>query len=123
MSGEYAAIGADTTIGRLLREQVLVSGWRTFIVTDGPALKGVLTPRRIRAVPWKRWNSTRAAEVMIPLSGDEAAYLAQSGADALQALEQHRLEELPVVDRGRVIGVVTRAQLVNLGRARTEFRK
>jgi Zn-dependent protease len=123
MSGEYAALGADTTIGRLLREQVLVSGWRTFIVTDGPALKGVLTPRRIRAVSWKRWNSTRAAEVMIPLSVEEAAYPAQSGADALQALEQHRLDELPVVDRGRVIGVVTRAQLVSLGRARAEFKR
>jgi Zn-dependent protease len=123
MSGEYAAISPDTAIGQLLKEQVLVSGWRTFIVLDGAALKGVLTPRRIRAVSWKRWNTTRAVEAMIPLSGDEAAYLAQSGADALQALEQHRLEELPVVDRGRVIGVVTRAQLVNLGRARAEFKR
>jgi CBS domain-containing protein len=123
MSGEFAAIGADTTIGRLLKEQVLVSGWRTFIVTDGPALKGVLTPRRIRAVPWKRWNSTRAAEVMIPLSVEEAAYPAQSGADALQALEQHRLDELPVLEGSRIIGVVSRERLVSLGRARAEFRR
>jgi Zn-dependent protease len=123
MSGEYLAVDKDTTISQILKEQILVSGWRHFVVTEGGVPQGVLSPRGIKAVSWKRWGSTRAGEVMTPLSMLEAAYPAQSGADAIEEMDRQRLEEMPVVDCKRVIGVISREQLVNLGKTRAEFRQ
>jgi CBS domain-containing protein len=60
---------------------------------------------------------------MTPLSMLEAAYPAQSGADAIEEMDRQRLEEMPVVDCKRVIGVISREQLVNLGKTRAEFRQ
>jgi CBS domain-containing protein len=121
MTCEYVAIGQETTVGELLKGQVLVSGWRFLVVTDGAGLLGTLPPQNLKSVRWGRWNNTRVGDIMIALEGDEAAYPAQTGANALQEMDLRRMDALPVVEGGRVIGVVTRERLLNLGRMRAEF--
>lgn len=121
MSGEFTLVDRNLTFGRLFREYILVSGGRYFVVTDGVTLKGVLTERNIKSVPWKRWNSTRIGDIMTLLSEIEAAYPMQSGASALQKMDQMRMEYMPVLDGGRVVGIVDRERLVRLGKTRAEF--
>jgi CBS domain-containing protein len=121
MSGDYTTVNSQATIGQLYREYILVSGWRFFAVTDGEAVKGFLTERRIRSVPWKRRNSTCAGDIMLPLDRASAIGPGQSGASALQVMEQLKINELPVIEYGVVVGIISRDRLVRLGRTRAEF--
>ncbi|MEW6142207.1 MAG: CBS domain-containing protein [Chloroflexota bacterium] len=121
MTGEYEEIDINVTVDQLFREHILVSGWRYYVVTDGAALKGVLTARKIKSVSWRRWNSTRAGDIMTPLGEIGTAYPEQSGASALQEMYLRRMDSMPVLDGGGVVGVVARDRLVGLGKTRAEF--
>ncbi len=121
MSGEYREIDFNVTVARVFREHIIVSGWNYYIVTDGVALKGVLTESNIKSVPWKRWNNTLVGSIMTPLSETGTAYPEQSGASVLEEMDLRRTNTMPVVEDGRVVGIVVRDRLIRLGRTRAEF--
>jgi len=121
MSGDYREIDFNVTIAQLFREHIMVSGWNYYIVTDGAVPKGVLFESNIRSVPWKRWSSTPVGSIMIPLSETGTAYPEQSGASAFKEMDLRRTNAMPVVEDGRVVGIVLRDRLVGLGRTRAEF--
>ncbi len=56
MTGEYPTMTEKVNIGQLIRDHILVKGWHYVIIVDGAKLKGILTMRQIKSVPWKRWN-------------------------------------------------------------------
>lgn len=111
----------DVTIGQLFREYILVSGWRYFIVADGMKLQGILTVRNIKSVPRRRWNGTPIGEIMTPSDEVDFAYSNQTGANVLQKMDQLRVDDMPVLEDGNVIGIILREKLVRLGKVRAEF--
>jgi CBS domain-containing protein len=121
MTGEYTVIDPNITIGQLFREHILVSGWGYFVITDGPILQGVLTVNNLKSVPWKRWSSTRVGDIMVPANEIETARPGQSGAIVLQEMDRLRINDIPVLEDGKVVGIINRDRLVNLGKTRAEF--
>lgn len=99
---------AVTVAARLMRERDIGD----VLVTDEGALRGVLTDRDIalRAVAEELPEDTTAAEicstdVVTCSSFDDVA-------DALELMREHAVRRLPVVDRGRLVGVVSLGDLV-----------
>jgi len=121
MTGDYTVIDRNVTVGQLFRQDILVSGWDYYLVTDSGTPKGILTERNIKAVPWRNRNSTSVGDIMIPLNEAAMAYLEQSGVSVLQEMEQSGIDILPVLEGGRVVGVVSRERLSRLGKTRAEF--
>jgi predicted transcriptional regulator len=65
----------------------------------------MVTPQELRAVPRDRWNATPAAEVMKPVD----------------AIVQEDVNQLPVLEQGRIRGVISRDQILRLVAARAEL--
>ncbi|MCX8126336.1 MAG: hypothetical protein N3E40_04235, partial [Dehalococcoidia bacterium] len=87
MTGDYVTVDRDLTIGRLYREHILVSGWDYYVVTDGTSVTGIVSEREVKSVSWKRWESTRVGDVMVPLDDSGAVNYRQSGATALRVMD------------------------------------
>ena len=121
MTREYTIVNRSMTIGQLFRERILVLGWRHFAVVDGVKLLGILTVRNIKAVPRRRWNRTPVGDVVAPLSEISSANPQESGANVLLQMDELRVDEMPVLEEGNVIGIVARDTLVRLGKIRAEF--
>lgn len=114
-------IPPDMTLDTVVEERVLPSGRRCFPVVDGGTLRGLLTLHRIKTVPRERWPYTRADEVMI--ARDELLTVGPS--DPLPAvLERMTVEDVnqfPVLDEGRLVGVVARDALLKFMNLRSEL--
>jgi Zn-dependent protease len=85
-----------------------------FISDDDERVVGVLTQREVEAVPELERGVTTAADVMQPTGQYPVAMLREDAASMLQRMEQESIWHMPVVSDGRVVGVVSKDELLRL---------
>ena len=83
--------------------------------------KGILTGKQIKSVPFKRWNKTAIGDVMTP-ADQLKTYPPQQTADTLlEEMYWQNIDHIPVLEDGKIIGVVARNTLLSLVKTRIEF--
>jgi Zn-dependent protease len=102
-------------------EQVLRTGRRCFFVTDDGHVTGLLTPQELRAVPRDRWSATPVVDAMKPLERLHQVEAGEPVTKALDAIVQEDVNQLPVLEQGRIGGVISRDQILRLAAARAEL--
>jgi len=122
MVADYQVISRRLSLGQLVRDSMLVSGHRYFIVADGSKLEGIVSMSNIKRVPKKRWDSTTIAEIMLPVSKLRTTRLEQPAARLLEHMNEWHLDHIPVLAKGRVAGIVVRDNLRRLVKTRTELK-
>jgi Zn-dependent protease len=120
MSRDCTTVERGTAISDVA-EEVLRTGRRCFFVVDDGRVAGMVTPQELRAVPRDRWDATPAVEAMKPV---ERLHRVDAGAPVTQALDaiaQEDVNQLPVLEHGRIRGVISRDQILRLVAARAEL--
>lgn len=121
MAGEGLITTPQLTLGQLVHDCILVTGQRYFVVAEGGKLEGIVTTRDIKRVPKKRWNSTQIGEIMTPASELKTAHAQQSAASLLEQMEELNIDQMPVLEQDKVIGIIARDSLIRLGKTRAEL--
>lgn len=111
MSANYATLPADVTLKRLVDAAVMGSGRRSYVVTDGGQVAGVLTLERVRSVPMADWATTTIGQAMTPVEAGRAIQPDTGLWTALQRMELGGLTLLPVMQDGALQGVVRREDI------------
>ncbi|HVB97715.1 MAG TPA: site-2 protease family protein [Candidatus Dormibacteraeota bacterium] len=112
MNREFTLIPAETTIQELVEKHVLKEGRRSFLVGRNGQPAGLLTLGGVRQVPRPQWPTTTAEQSMIPL---DQVITIPAGAELWTALEKmgrSGVNQIPVVDNGTVIGLLSREDVV-----------
>lgn len=105
------AVDAGTTLQRLVEDHVLDRGERaTFVQQDGHAA-GIVTTTDLARVPRERHASTTVAEIMVPTERVVTAAPETPLSEALRLLIERDVHQLPVVDAGRLVGLLTRGDI------------
>ena len=84
------------------------------VVSPSGEVKGVIKLDRIKGIPCEQWESIPVEEVMLPLPN---SLLPSPDTPAIQALHimlKHNIGRLPVTVEGRVAGILTRRDIMNL---------
>ncbi|WP_254799129.1 site-2 protease family protein [Halomonas sp. SS10-MC5] len=96
-----------------LYQDVLPSGRRAFLVgRDTAHVEGLVSLSDARRVAQAQWPETRVADIMTPA---DKLYHVPPGAKAdeiLQLLNEHGLNQIPVMENGRVSGWIDRQRLL-----------
>jgi CBS domain-containing protein len=122
LSGESPIIAVpQLTVGQLVRNCVLVTGQRYFVVAEEGKLLGVITIHDIKRIPKKRWNHTKVSRAMTPASRLKTASADQSAASLLELMDELRIKRMPVLEKDKVIGVISRDNLNRLKKTRVEL--
>jgi CBS domain-containing protein len=122
ISGESPIMATPQfTIGQLVRDCILVTGQRYFIVAEEDKLLGVVTISDIKRVAKKRWNHTRIGKVMTPVSRLRTASAQQSAASVLELMDELGIKRMPVLEGDKVIGVISRDNLNRLKKTRVQL--
>jgi Zn-dependent protease len=123
VAGDCPIISQQLSVGQLVRDYILVSGQRYFIVARGARLEGVVSMPNIKKVPKRRRNSTTVGKIMTPASELRVAQAKQPAASLLEQMNEWQIDYMPVLERGRVIGIVVRDSLTLLVKTRAEVKK
>ncbi len=106
------AVAPEVSVEALIDGFLLPGNRRALPVIADGRLVGMVSVSDIQAVPQERRGSTTVADVMGGRAGVITVSPATSLADALTALRTGDFEQLPVMDGDRLIGVLTRADVV-----------
>jgi len=120
MKDEYTPIKQQLTFG-VIREYIINSGQHCFAVIEDGKLQGIVTLGDIQ-IPEKRWGSTRISDVMTPLKKLKTTQPDQPTVDALEQMEDYDIDQIPVVQEDRLVGMVSRERLLRFLKARSVLR-
>jgi Zn-dependent protease len=120
MSRDCVTVDGGTVVSDVA-EQVLRTGRRCFFVTDDGHVAGMLTTQELRGVPRDRWTATPVAEVMKPVESLHRIDAGEPVTKALDAIVHEDVNQLPVLEQGRIRGVISRDLILRLVAARAEL--
>lgn len=121
MTEDCPFIDRQLSLGQLVRDYILPRGRRCFVVADDGRLRGIITLHSVKMVPRERWDSTQVEEVMTPVSQLKTVQPNQPAVNLLELMDEGDINQVPVVDGDRVIGMVARDGLLHFLRTRAEL--
>ena len=113
MSRDCVVIPPDTTIDRLVNENILNSGRRCFPVVSGSQIMGMMTLRDVKAVPREQWRKQTVREAMTPFEKLKSVGPDEELSAILQILAEDNINQVPVVQDNKIVGMVSRENLLN----------
>jgi Zn-dependent protease/predicted transcriptional regulator len=101
-------VPATISLQELVDEYFLPQGLRCALVLQGDRLAGMITLSDIRHVPREQWGSTPIERAMVPVERLHVVTPQQSLNDVLPLMTGRDVNQLPVVQNGVPVGVVSR---------------
>jgi Zn-dependent protease/CBS domain-containing protein len=113
-------VSPDTTVQEFVLEHVMRRGRRAVLVTVGDELRGIASITDVKRVAQPHWATTTLGEIMtpVPLKTVEPDTDLNT---ALELLVSSSLNQLPVLDTGRVVGLLSRADVLRYLQLRREL--
>jgi Zn-dependent protease/CBS domain-containing protein len=102
----------ELTISELIEDHMLARKRRAVLVADHGQLAGIVTIGDLQSVPTAARGRTIVREVMTGLDSIVTTSPATSLREAAEVLARHEFDQLPVVEDGRPLGSITRADVV-----------
>ncbi|HYI66482.1 MAG TPA: site-2 protease family protein [Candidatus Limnocylindrales bacterium] len=111
-TADATAASPGLNLGDLIEDHFLRRKRRAVLVVGGARLVGIVTVGDLQKVARERRGSATAAEVMTPADRLITIAPAATLQQAADVLAQHEFDQLPVVDDGRGLGIITRADIM-----------
>jgi Zn-dependent protease/CBS domain-containing protein len=121
MVSDFMTISPDMSLMQLVRDYIQPNRYRSFVVVTEGRFQGVVNVENIRKVPQNRWDTTTAGSVMTPAGKVITVAPEEEGINLAEKMEEYRLDGIPVVRDGVVLGMVTRSSLARVMQMRTQF--
>jgi Zn-dependent protease/CBS domain-containing protein len=121
MVSDFVSIPPSMSLMDLVRDYIQPNRSRSFVVATDGRLQGMVNIENIRKVPQNRWDMTTAESAMTPANRVVTADPGEEGISVAEKMEEHRLDGIPVVRDGVVIGLVTRNSLAHVMQMRAQF--
>lgn len=121
MTQECGMVDRSVSVQQFVDDYVLPTGRRCFFVQEGGRLAGLVTPHEVKAVDRRRWPELTVADVMRPLGDVRFLDPEAPASEALEVLARENVNQVPVVEDGRVQGSVSRGHVLDVLRTRAEL--
>ncbi|MBE9513346.1 MAG: site-2 protease family protein [Chloroflexi bacterium] len=121
MITNFPVVSPDITLGELVENYIFPSGHRFFMVANGDRFEGILTLGNIKPVSRQAWGVTQVKEVMTPLDKLRSVHPSQDALSVLEQMNESNINQVPVVSEERIIGLITRDDLIRFLRSHAEL--
>ena len=112
MEKNIESVRSDTYISDLVQTIFIQKRKRAIPVVDGENLVGVVTISDIKGLPQAKWPFTTVTQVM----HRDPIHAVKPEDDlngAMKIIAQYDLNQIPVLNQGKLVGVLTRADVIN----------
>ena len=120
---DYASplVPPHMNLAELVDQYVLPTGRSCFLISWGAELEGMVTLQQIKKVPSIRRATTTAQDIMTPATKLKVAHADQDLLGVLQQMNGENTNHIPVVEAGKVTGIINREEIARFLRTRAEF--
>ena len=114
MLADPPVVEGARSVASLARGVLEINPRVTYFVENDGKLAGILSGYQMRAIPEALWDSTTATEAMIPSGKLHAIAREKLVSEVLVEMDTGDLLHMPVVENGRVIGVIARDRILGV---------
>ncbi|HET9016520.1 MAG TPA: site-2 protease family protein [Thermomicrobiaceae bacterium] len=123
MDPQPVVVAPGLALDEMVDHYVLARSARGLPVVDGERLVGLITLTDVRRVPRQHWGAQTVADAMTPLD-----QLVTTTPDAplmpmLQAMAARDVHQIPVVEDGKLVGLLTRNGIIQYLQLHEELRQ
>ena len=113
---DYTPIKQQLTFA-VVRDYIINSGQNCFVVVEDGKLKGIVTLGDTQIHP-TQWETTRIADIMTPAGLLKIAPLDQPAVDLLEEMDDYDIDQIPVTQNEKLLGMATRERFSRFLKAR-----
>ena len=121
MTNDCLTVRADMPLQRFADEIVLKTGRRCYAVEERGTIVGLVTPADLAKVERSGWTDTTVGQVALPLHQLQSVSLDTPVVEALQTMGRRDVNQLPVIEAGRMEGMLSRSHILHVLQTRTEL--
>ncbi len=121
VSQQCLTVPADLRVRNLVQDYVLAAGYDCFYVTEDDHLVGLITLDNIRAANRRGQPDLALRQVMTPLDNGFQADPEEDMLNLLQKMDEAAVNQVPVIEDGDLLGVITRENLLHYIRLRKDL--
>ena len=122
MIADPAAIDGHASVQDFVDHELLRTGRRCFVVREDGSTVGIITPHDVRRVERDAWSTTPVDRVMHTLDSVRTVEPDTSLLEALKAMARANLNQIPVFEGDRCVGLLSRADIVAWLQTQTELK-
>ncbi len=111
---DYDLVSPELTVAQLVDEHMLAGHGRCYPVVAGEELLGLITLTDVRRLEREQWPTTSVYRAMTPVERLRTVAPTESAARVLQMMGETDVNQVPVVDGRRLLGIVSRADILRL---------
>ena len=113
MTTAFATAQPGDSILSVVDHQMVGQGERAVMIVLGGRVMGLVTVSDVKRVPREEWGNTPVQAIMTPREKVSTVTPATSALDILSLLGERRLNQIPVIADGQMVGMVTRRELID----------
>jgi Zn-dependent protease len=122
MTRNVHTVDPDTSVKDVMETHFLQYKHGGFPVEKDSKLLGLITLEDIRKSPREKWQETKVGDVMTSCEKLKCASPDELAVDALMKMSKQDIGRLPVQEDGKLVGIVTRSDILHAIRVRTELK-
>lgn len=112
MHTEPSTVPAHISLEMLVDDYMMASDERSFPVMDGGQVVGIVAIEDVRKVPRGEWPRRHVVDVMTTLEDMKSVEPQTPAAEALSILGRMDVKQLPVMENGRLAGLLRRKDIL-----------
>lgn len=121
MTADCPRISPGVSVDELVHKYILPTSRRCFPVVDDGRVLGIVTLHHVKEVPRDRWTSITVGKAMTPFDQLKKVRPEDGLFNVLQQMITEDVNQLPVVDDGQFLGMVSRDTVLAFIQTRTEL--
>lgn len=115
------AVPPDLPISALVYDHIMQGDDRAFPVVEADRLLGVVYIENLRELNRSAWDQTTVRQVMVPQNELDIVTPREDAMDAFQKLTQRKMRQIPVVQNGKLVGMLRRRDILRWLQVRSEM--
>jgi len=122
MTRDIVMVEPDISIQKLVDNYFRTYKHKGFPIVSNGELLGLITEQDVREVPFERWDELRVKDVMKPFEQLTTIRPEDKVSDALILISSRDVGRLPVLENDRLVGILTRSDIMRTIKDRLRFR-
>lgn len=119
MSSDCPLVPPQLTLDLLVEHYIMAQNHRCYVVGTPDRVLGLVTVHQVQGVPRAKWPTTRVEDVFVPLERLRKVEPHTPLYQVMQEMTEQGVNQLPVMDNGELVGMVTRDRLITFIRNRS----
>jgi Zn-dependent protease/CBS domain-containing protein len=114
MSQNPICVSPEMSVSQVVEEYFMRYRLTSFPVCQSGQVMGIITLQSVKEIPREKWKDKTIRESVTPISPEHILHPEDEAVEALRKIITSDLGRLPVVEKNRIVGILSRKDVMNL---------